>query len=327
MAKKTNRFLNILQGNVPWVMLIVLCVIFSLITNNFLSIRNITNILNQNAFVVVVALGISLIMMSGAIDLSIGYQMSIVAVVSGMLLVKANLPVPVVVVIAMLLGVAMNVLNTILAHKLELTLFMVSVATMNIYMGISYTISGAKIVNQLPASFKFLGQGYIGPVPFPVLLAAVLFVIMSFFLTRTYWGRYIYALGGNPEASRLAGINVLGVKMMIACITGVFVGLSSLMLIARLGTAQSSMGPGTEFDVITGVLVGGVSLRGGEGKLHCVLAGIFIMAIFSNGMQMANLGVYTQYIVKGCIMILAISFDVYQYKRRQKNLKTRRKAA
>lgn len=117
----------------------------------------------------------------------------------------------------------------------------------------------------------------------------------------------------------------MGIKLMIAGIAGTFVALSTLMLISRLGTAQSSAGPGTEFTVITGILVGGVSIRGGEGRLSGVVAGILIMSILSNGMQMANLGVYAQYIVKGIIMLLAIGFDVFQMRRRQQNQLTKRK--
>lgn len=327
MSKQLSRLWDLLQRNIPWVVLVIVCAGFSLITDNFFSLRNILNILNQNAYVIIAALGITPIMMSGQTDLSGGQQMAILGVVSGIMLTRTAMPVPLIFVATILIGIALNFMNAIIAFKLDLSLFIVSLATMNIFMGTSYTISGAGVINFLPESFKFLGQGFIGPVPFPVILAGVFFLIMNFFLTRTYWGRYIYALGGNTEAARLAGINVLGVRMMIAAICGFFLALSSLMLIARLGLAQSTAGPGTEFTVITAVLVGGVSLRGGEGKLHCVLAGVFIMAVFANGMQLANMGVYTQYIAKGIIMILAIAFDAFQYKRRQKLKGNRREVA
>ncbi|MDR1192739.1 MAG: ABC transporter permease [Peptococcaceae bacterium] len=322
---KTPRWGDILQSNMPWLILAVLCVVFSFFTDHFFSLRNIVNILNQNSYVIIAAMGISLIMMSGSLDLSTGYQMSMVGVVSGLLLTRLALPVPLVIFLAILLGIAMNMANALLVHRMNLTLLMVTVGTMNIYQGLSYTISDSMVISGFPAAFKFLGQGYIGPVPFPIILTAILFVIMNIFLTRTYMGRYVYALGGNAEASRLAGINVLGVKLMIAGITGAFVALSTLMLISRLGTAQSSVGPGTEFTVITGVLVGGVSIRGGEGRLSGVVAGILIMAILSNGMQMANMGVYAQFIVKGAIMLLAIGFDVFQMKRRQLAQSARRR--
>ena len=325
MDSKKSLLKDFLQRNVPWVILVAQCIFFGIITDNFFTARNIVNILNQNAFVIVTALGVTLVMMSGSFDISIGQQMSVIGVVSGILLTKTNAPIPIVFVAAILMGIAMNALSAFVAHALNLTHFIVSVAAMNIYMGLSFTISGGSVSPRLPDSFRVLGQGFIGPAPTSIIVAAIFFVIMSVFLTRTYWGRYIYALGGNVEASRLAGINVLGTRLMIACICGFFVGLASLMLIARVGAAQSVVGPGTEFLVITGVLVGGVSLRGGEGKLHGVLAGVLIMAIFANGMQMANMGVYAQLIVRGFIMIAAIALDFFQYSRRQRIHGTRRK--
>ena len=163
---------------------------------------------------------------------------------------------------------------------------------------------------------KFLGQGYIGSISFPVIIMFVLLIVMSFVLNRTYFGRYIYALGGNPEAARLAGINVKKVNLMLSAICGVMVGLSALVLIARLGSSHATMGPGTEFTVLTGSLLGGVSIRGGEGKLSGVFAGLIIIAILANGMQLAGLGIYYQYVAKGIIMLAAIGFDVYQLNKR-----------
>lgn len=314
-----------LQRNMPWFILLVICGIFAIFTDSFLAPRNLINILNQSSYVIIAAIGISLIMMSGALDLSTGYQMSLIGVIAGIMLSSQRLPILLIIALTLLLGVLLNVANAYIAHKLSLSLLMVTVGAMNIFQGLSYTISDAKVISNFPKAFKFLGQGYIGPVPFPIILTLVLFLVMNFFLTRTYWGRYVYALGGNVEASRLAGINVLRIKLMIATIAGILVGISTLMLISRLGTAQSSAGPGTEFTVITGVLVGGVSIRGGEGRLSGVVAGILIMAILANGMQMANLGVYAQFIVKGLIMLLAIGFDVMQMQRRQRVSRLRHK--
>jgi len=326
MDTKIQSVKDVLQRNIPWVILVVQCIIFAIITDNFFTLRNITNILNQNAFVIVAALGVSLIMMSGSFDISIGQQMSLIGVISGVMITQTGIPLPIIFVIVILLGMALNMINAYVAHKLNLSQFIVSVAAMNIYMGISFTISGGRISDRLDDTVRFLGAGFIGPVPVPVIVAAVFFVIMSIFLTKTYWGRYIYALGGNAESSRLAGISVLGTRMLIAGICGFFVSLSTFLLIGRIGTAQSTLGPGTEFLIITGVLVGGISLRGGEGKLHGVLAGIFIMAIFGNGMQMAGMGVYEQFIVRGFIMILAIAFDYFQYQRRQRLQGMRKRA-
>ena len=310
---------KIVRNNMPWIILIVVSVIFSFFSKNFFTVRNIVNILNQNAYIIVCSIGITFIMMAGQLDLSVGYQMSLIGVLIAKLIVSetVNLSPVALVLIAMLLGILLSELNMFLSIKLKVSLLMVTVATSMFYEGISYTVSGSKTISKFPAEFKFIGQGYIGSIPFAVLLMAVLVIIMSWFLVRTYWGRYIYALGGNEAASMLAGIHVNGVKYLIGGLAGAFVGLSSVMLIARVGSAASSTGPGTELTVITGILLGGVSVRGGEGRLSGVVAGLLIMAILGNGMQLAGFGVYPQYIIKGIIMVIAIGIDVFQYNHRK----------
>ena len=189
---------------------------------------------------------------------------------------------------------------------------MVTVGTMTVYNGISFTISESKNLSGFDAAFKFIAKGYIGPLPFAVLLTFIFVIIMSIFLNKTYYGRHVYALGGNEEAARLSGINVTKTKLMIGFFEGLFVALSTIMLVSRVGTAHSGTGPGTEFTVITGILLGG-----GEGKLSGVVAGILIMAILANGMQLAGWGTYVQFIAKGIIMLAAIGFDVYQMTHRK----------
>lgn len=309
--------LDYIRTNLAWAILIVISIIFSFFSTNFLSLNNIVNISIQNAYIVVAALGISFIMMSGSLDLSVGFQMSANGVICALLLTQLNMPVWLVLVFAIAIGIFLSLLNTLISLKLNLPIFMVSLGTMTIYQGVSYVISESKAISGFPESFKFLGQGYFHGVSVPVIIAAVLFVIVSFILNKTYFGRYVYALGGNPEAARLAGIDVSRMKLLIAVLSGAFVGLSAMMLISRMGTAMSGTGPGTEFTVITGVLLGGVSIRGGEGKLSGVLAGILILAILSNGMQLAGLNIYYQFIAKGVIMLVAIGFDVYQMNKRQ----------
>lgn len=313
-----------LQKRMPWVILAVIMAVFSILSPNFLNVTNLVNILNQNSYVLIASFGIALVMMSGNMDLSVGYQMSLTGVLCAMLLTKYNVPAGIVIILAMLISMVFCIFNTYLTIKLRLTLLMVSVGTMTIFQGISFVITDARTYTGFSMAFKFLGQGYIGPVPFPIILMLILFFAMSFFLNKTYLGRYVYALGGNEEASKLAGINVIGVKFMIAMFEGAFIGLATMMLISRVGSAQSTIGPGTEFTVLSGILLGGVSIRGGEGKLSGVVAGILIMAILTNGMQMAGLGTYAQFIAKGAIMLTAIGIDVYQLNKREHAKKTQR---
>ncbi|MBQ6520849.1 MAG: ABC transporter permease [Anaerolineaceae bacterium] len=309
-----NKFSKIIKNNMPWIILIVISIIFSFFSHNFFKIQNIINILNQNAFVIVCAIGITFIMMSGQIDLSVGYQMSLIGVTIGLLNKNYAIGTVPMILLAIVMGVLLNELNMVLSIKLNIGLLMVTTATSMLYQGISYTISGSKAVGGFPDSFKKIGQSNIPGtnIPIAILIMLVFAVIMELFLTKTYWGRHIYAMGGNEDASRLAGIEVTKTKYMIGAIAGVFVGLSTVMLISRLGSVNSSSGPGTEFTVLIGILLGGVSVRGGEGRLSGVVAGILIMAILSNGMQLAGFGIYLQYVVKGIIMLAAIGIDVYQ---------------
>ena len=309
-----SKFSKIIKNNMPWIILIVISIIFSFFSPNFFKIQNIINILNQNAFVIVCAIGITFIMMSGQIDLSVGYQMSLIGVTIGLLNKNFNIGTLGMILIAILMGVLLNILNMTLSIKLNIGLLMVTTATSMLYQGLSFTISGSKAVGGFPDAFKKIGQANIPGTRIPIAVIIMLFfaVIMELFLTKTYWGRHIYAMGGNEDASRLAGIEVIKTKYLIGVIAGVFVGISTVMLISRLGSVNSSSGPGTEFTVLIGILLGGVSVRGGEGRLSGVVAGILIMAILSNGMQLAGFGVYLQYVVKGIIMLAAIGIDVYQ---------------
>lgn len=321
MNKKNRSIGAILSkaatDNMPWIILIVACIIFSFFNNNFFSFANIINILNQNAYIIVCSIGIAFIMMSGQLDLSVGYQLSLIGVVLGLLVKHYSPPAWLLVIVGILLGILLSEINMILAIKLKITLLMVTVATMTTFQGIAYTLSNSKTLTGFSTEFKAISQGMVGPIPVAVILTFVLVIIMSLFLSKTYWGRYVYALGGNEDATNLAGINVVGVKLMIGAIAGAFVGLAAVMLVARVGSAQAGVGPGTEFTIITGILLGGVSIRGGEGKLSGVVAGILLIAILANGMQLAGFGIYMQYIVQGVIMVVAIAIDVIQMSRRK----------
>lgn len=311
--EKIGRFF---QANMPWVILVVVSLVFSTFAPKFFTFKNIINILNQNAYLVVCSIGVTFVMMAGNLDLSVGYQMSLVGILVGKLSL-AGAPAGVLLIAGVLFGVILSEINMFLSLKLKISLLMATVGTMTIYQGLSYTISESRNISGFSSAFRYISQGSWGVIPFPVILAALLVIIMSLFLSKTYYGRYVYAIGGNEEAARLSGINVTAVKLMIGGIAGGFVGLSALMLIARVGTAQSGVGPGTEMTVITGILIGGVSIRGGEGKISGVVAGILILAILSNGMQLAGWNVNSQFIVKGLIMLVAIGFDVFQMNHRK----------
>ncbi|MCI8275678.1 MAG: ABC transporter permease [Lachnospiraceae bacterium] len=315
---------KIISDNVAWFVLLILVIFFGIFSENFFSFRNIMNLLSQNAYLLIAATGITFVMMSSGMDLSVGYVMSTIGIIGAKLLMDAGLPTVLVILVMIALTIAIELLNTFLSIKLNLSLLVVTIATMTIFQGATYIISESKTITNLPDSFKFLGQKYLfHSIPIAVIIMVVLFLIMSFVLNKTYFGRYVYALGGNPEAARLAGININKMRYMIAVIEGLFIGIAVVLLIGRLGSAVSTVGVGTEFSVMTGIFLGGVSIRGGEGKLSGVFAGILCIALLTNGMQLAGINIYYQYVVRGLILLAAIGYDVYQLNRRN-NMKKKK---
>ena len=196
----------------------------------------------------------------------------------------------------------------------------VTLATMTMFQGISFLISGSQAIYNLKPEFKFIGQGYIGPVSVPVLIAVVICVIVHIMLKKTYFGRYIYAAGGNPEASRLAGINVKNVKLIVFMLCGILCAVAAIMMIGRAGSANSSTGATAMFNAITACVIGGVSFIGGEGDVKGMVVGVLILGVLSNGMQLIGMGIYVQYVVKGIILLLAIGYDTYQKKAKVKKI-------
>lgn len=324
--KKTNKIAELIQKNIAWFLLIVLCIVFSFFSSSFATYRNLLNILNQNAYLLIAAVGVSLLMMSGNLDLSVGYAMSLNGVITAKLLVEANLPVPLVIVISILIGVGLSMINVIASHLLHISHMFVSFATMTIYQGLAYVMSQSKTITNLPDAYKFIGQYKIFGINLTpaMIIAAAFLVIASFVLNRTYFGRYVFALGGNKDAAYLAGIDVKRMELLIGALCGALCGLAAVVLTARVGSANAATSVGTEFTIITGLLLGGVSIRGGEGKINGCVAGVLLVAIIENGMMMLNINTYYQYVAKGVIMLATIGLDTYQVNKKAKEKRTRK---
>lgn len=292
--------------------LIGLILLFSFISPVFFSWTNFVNILTQQAYVIIAAIGLSFVMISGGMDLSIGYQMSLIAVLTSMLMKWYSFPIPAAIIIGLVTGTLLGMFNGISAIKLKVHPLIITLGTMTIFQGISYIISKSNSIYGLDPAFKFIGQGYVLGIPFCVILAIISAIIGSFILNKTYIGRYIYALGGNEEAARLAGVNISTIKLLVFAMCGFFVAVASIVLVARAGSANSASGPGTEFTCMTAAVLGGISFKGGEGTIWGLITGVLILGILSNGMQIIGMGTYPQYIAKGIVLLLAVGFDTYQ---------------
>ncbi|MFA9422083.1 MAG: ABC transporter permease [Sedimentibacter sp.] len=295
------------------ILLIVFVIFFSIqAKGSFLTWYNIKNILTQSSYIIIAGVGLTFVIISGGIDLSIGYQMSLSGIITALLIVDHGFSMLSGILVCVLIGMTLGLFNGTLCTKLKVNPLIITLSAAMIYQGISYMISKSNTIIGFPKSFLFIGQGYIGPVPFCIILAVVIVLIAIFILKKTYFGRYVFAIGGNEDAAKLSGVNTDKIKIIIYGICGLCSAIAAIVLMSRSGAANSSIGPGTEFTALSGCLLGGITLTGGEGSIGGMVAGALIISILANGMQLMYLGVYPQYIAKGLVLIIAMAFDVYQ---------------
>jgi len=292
--------------------LLVLIVLFAFSSPYFLTVRNIVNIVTQNTYFIIAAIGLSFVMIGGGIDLSVGYQMSLVGVVTAMLMVQYNLPVWLCILIGLALGTALGTLNGLIIANIKVFPLIVTLATSTVFQGLSYLISQAKTFRNYPESFLWITHAKVLGMPFDVFLTIIIVLLASFIYSKTKFGWNVMAIGGNEEASRLAGIKTKSLRVAVYGICGFFVAIATMVMIAKANTTSSSFGPGTEFTCLTAAIIGGISFMGGEGNMFGLVTGVFMLAVLGNGMQLAGWGTYAQYIVKGMILLGAVTFDEYQ---------------
>lgn len=299
---------RIISGLSMPILLLLLIIAFSVLSEHFLTAVNLTNILVQNVHIAVCACAVTMIMISGGTDLSIGYQMSVTAVLMAKTISEGTLSVPVAILLGILLCMVLGTFNGLMGQVLKSHTMIITLGTMAIFQGISYLISQSKSYRNLPDSFMYLGQGRLfDTIPVNVIIMVVIVVITAVVMGKTSIGRKIYACGDNPEAARLAGLNVSRIKILVFTFGGLLVGISALLLAARSGFADSgTSGPGIEFTGITACVLAGVALKGGEGKLWKVIVAVYVLGVLSNGMQLIHLGTYPQYIAKGLIMLVSL---------------------
>jgi ribose transport system permease protein len=312
-----------LQKYAVMLILIVLMVLFSFSSPYFLTVRNLTNIITQNTYFIILAIGLSFVMIGGGIDLSVGWQMSLVGVVTAMCMTLFHLPVWLSILIGILLGTFLGFFNGMIVANIKVFPLIVTIATSTVFQGISYIISQAKTYRSYPDQFLFIAKGKVLGMPFDVLLTILIVLFASFVYYKTSYGWNVLALGGNEEAARLAGIKTKAMKISVYTVCGFFTAIAAMVMISKSNTTNSSFGPGTEFTALTAAIVGGISFMGGEGNMLGLVTGVFILAVLGNGMQLAGWGTYAQYIVKGVILLGAVSFDELQKNARL----TRRKPA
>ena len=287
--------------------LVAIGVFLSLATEQFLTVENVVFVARAFSYVAIAALGACLVIITGGIDLSVGSVMGFSGVTAALLSVKYGVAVGL--CAGLLAGVLIGLINGIMIGKLRLVPFMVTLGMLSVVRGLSYVVTGGWPVTGLPDSFRVLGQGFLAGVPIPVYVMIILAIALSWFLSRTSYGWYIYAVGGNEEATRLSGVPVARVKILVYMIAGLMGAIGGMLLTARLAVGESTAAFGYELDVIAAAVIGGASLKGGEGSIPGVLLGAALMGVLRNGLVLLNVSAYWQQIVIGLTIIVAILID------------------
>ena len=284
---------------------ILLCVALSLLSDRFLTLNNAVNVLRQSTINGIVAVGMTLVILTAGIDLSVGAVLALCTVVAADLLQK-GVPVPLAVMAGLSLGTALGVVSGLIITKARVPPFVVTLGMMTVARGLALTYTQGRPITGLPAGFRFIGTGSLGPVPMPIVLAGFTFLLGYVLLTRTRVGEYILALGNNPVAARYAGIATDRYTTFVYAVAGLLAALAGMILVARLDSAQPTAGLGYEFDAIAAVVVGGTSFAGGEGGLGGTLLGVLVIAVLNNGLNLLNVSSFYQPVVTGMVIALAL---------------------
>ena len=296
------------------VIFIVLFVVMSIFAPNFFTGNNMVNILRQVSISGICAVGMTFVMLTGGIDLSVGAILGVSGVLTAMMMLK-GIPSLLASIIALALGVVIGGITGAIIHYIEIPPMIATLGTMTSLRGVAYLITGGTPVFGFDESYSKIGQGHVGVIPIPVIILAIVYVIGIFVLSKTKFSRYVYGIGGNQEVARLSGIKVARVKIAVYAISGFCSALAGLVMLGRGNSGQPRAGESYEMDVITAVVLGGVSLNGGVGNLSHVIFGVLIIGVLTNGMTMMAVDDYWQRVVKGLILLLAVSFDHYIQKK------------
>jgi ribose transport system permease protein len=287
-------------------------ILFSLLSPYFFSPDNLLNVSLQASITAIIAAGMTFVILTGGIDLSVGSLVAFAGIAVTAVL-KSGLPwqiaMPLGIAAGLLLGAVSGAFAGLCITRFSITPFIVTLATMTIWRGIAFVWTDGRPIWELPDAFAFLGNGRLLGVPVPSLIMVLTFIILHVILTRTRFGRHVYAVGGNIEAARLAGIRTGRVLTSVYILSGVLAAVSGMLLASRMNSGQPNAGLSYELDVIAAVVVGGTSLSGGKGSVIGTFIGAMLIAVLRNGLNLLNVGSYVQQVVVGSVILLAVLVD------------------
>ncbi len=302
------------EGTVT-LLLVALIAFFCVAAPGFATLTNMFNLLRQTATLGIISAGMMFVVICGQIDISVGSIISFVSCAVAILIVQMDVDPLLACLAGMLMGVLAGVLNGAIVLATGMPSMLATLAISQVYQGLAYIITGSSPVSGLPEVMRMVGQGYLGPVPIPVIIMLAVFVVTALILRRTYPGRYLYAVGSNAEAARLSGVSVGKTTLLAFGVCGLTVGIAAIVLLSRLFGGFPTAGSGLEMDVITAVVVGGVSFTGGRGKVSGVVQGVLLMGVLSNGLGVLGTDTNTQLVCKGIVLVVVVGLDYLSQRR------------
>ncbi|HWI50286.1 MAG TPA: ribose ABC transporter permease [Rummeliibacillus sp.] len=307
---KLSKSKGLIQKLGPLLGLLLIIIIISIMSPSFLTATNIFNVLRQVSVSALIAFGMTFVILTGGIDLSVGSTLALTGAISAGMLASGMDPL-LSMLIGLVLGAILGAVNGVIIAKGKVAPFIATLATMTIYRGITLVYTDGKPVSGLGDSmaFQMFGKGYFLGIPVPVITMIVAFFVLYFILRKTTFGRRVYAIGGNEEASRLSGINVDRITIAVYSLTGMLAALSALILTSRLNSAQPTAGESYELDAIAAVVLGGTSLTGGRGWIFGTLVGALIIGVLNNGLNLIGVSSFFQQVVKGVVILIAVLLD------------------
>ena len=317
-APKASAFSML--GKVPeeaglLVILIGISAVLTALSPFFLTLPNVVNVLMTMSVIGIVSIGMTYVMLSGGIDLSVGSTMGLAAVVAANF-AKGGSPVAVVILVGLGIGLVIGLVNGLAITKLRVPPLIATLAMLSVAKGVQLIYSRGVTVFDLGDAVGWLGRGSIGPIPVPIILLLLLYVLASFSLSRTSFGRKVYAVGGNERAARIVGIRVERIKIAVYVLSGMLASFGGLILISRLDSAPTVIGTGLELDTIAAVVIGGTSLTGGKGGVWGTLIGVAILALIQNALNLLNVSPYFTQLVQGLVIFTAVAIDMNRRRRR-----------
>ena len=291
--------------------LLILVIVVTIMNPKFLTTYNILNVFRQISVNGLIALGMTFVILTGGIDLSVGAILGLSGMALG-LLILAGTPDVLAIIIVIVLGAFLGLFNGLLVSKLKLQAFIVTLATMTMFQGITLIISDGipamRLTENAPV-LDFISQGKVLGLPFPMIIFTIAFIVLYIIIEKTVFGRSVYAVGGNEEVARLSSIATDRTKTFVYVISGMMAAIAAVILTSRLSSAQPTAGVGYELDAIAAVVIGGTSLAGGRGRIVGTLIGVLIIGVLNNGLNIIGVSSFYQQVIKGLVILIAVILD------------------